>query len=195
MLTTKEIQEAICRRELNYNKFVAENVNNFLVGEADVLSLTPYGYTTEFEVKISRNDFKADAKKTKWRHYNRELEGMIDQYAMVPNYFYYVCPENLINESEIKPYQGLIYIVEGEALLIKKAKRIHSVKLNYVKTLQKLFTVTAWKHYFGAQRLSIEAKKQPEKDFTKVFTQLKRDKYCFKPCPPNQMCECLNGNN
>lgn len=157
---------------MDKNNFVAENLNNFFIRELDVCALTLYGYTTEFEVKVSRADFRADLKKkTKWWYYGEALKGEFYDHAKVPNYFYYVCPviegKAIIQESDLKDYQGLIYIVDNEPVVVKKANRIHWHKHNYIQLLQKMLTVTSWQHYFGAQKLTIlgqKAKGDPEKE-------------------------------
>lgn len=52
------------------------------------------------EVKVSRSDFLADAKKP---HRNGEKPGM-------GNYRYFMCPEGLINESDLPAKWGLIWV-------------------------------------------------------------------------------------
>jgi len=146
---TKEIQEAVCKAETKKGNHVAENFSYFYIGELDVISVTPKGFVSEFEVKISRADFKADAKKQKWYYFNNGL------FKYVPNYFTYVCPMGMIQEHEIKPYMGLIWYDEDILTIIKKPKRIHSEKRDYIKLITKMLTVNNWKAYFGAQKLTI----------------------------------------
>lgn len=63
-MSTKEIQQAICKHQvLKYHPIVCENISPNMY-EHDVLSVSKSGYTYEFEVKISRQDFLKDAKKS-----------------------------------------------------------------------------------------------------------------------------------
>lgn len=73
--------------------------------EFDIFSMTSSGYIYEFEVKISKSDFKRDfthkADKHKQYANNKNITN--------PNRFFYVCPEGLIKKEELPPYAGLIY--------------------------------------------------------------------------------------
>jgi len=156
---TKEIQQAICKAEIKKGNHVAENFNYFFPGELDVISVAKSGYVSELEVKVSRSDFNADAKKRKWHFYNWALQYPLSQSCQTPNYFTYVCPvingKAIISESELKPYMGLIYFQDGELITVRKPKLIHKHKHDIIKLLTKMLTVNNWHHYFGAQRLTI----------------------------------------
>ena len=102
--------------------------------ECDVIKITKSDLVYEYEIKTSRSDFKADFKK-EYKH-NR-LSGGIDKdkeyikwsgHPGRPNYFYYVCIKDLIKESEIPQYAGLIYIQGKDIKVIKKAPKLHSFK-------------------------------------------------------------------
>lgn len=149
MSTTKEIQQAICKAEIQKGNLVAENFNYFFTGELDVISVSKSGYVSEYEVKVSRSDFKADAKKSKWQYFDSLIT------KLIPNYFTYVCPIGLIQETDIKPYMGLIWFEDDTLVIIRKPKRIHNEKADFIKLLTKLCRVNNWKAYFGAQKLTI----------------------------------------
>lgn len=92
--------------------------------ESDYFCITASGYTIEVEVKISKSDFKADAKKAQ-KHFilkNAMKEmvtmpgqtfGNISQVYFIkprtPNKFYYCCPEGMIKPDEVPEYAGLLY--------------------------------------------------------------------------------------
>lgn len=78
--------------------------------ECDLLEITKSGYVYEYEVKISRSDFKADARK---RTYKQSKADAIK--AGRTNYFYYVVPTDLIAIDEIPDYAGLIYVQSYQA--------------------------------------------------------------------------------
>lgn len=150
MTLTKEIQQTICKAEIQKGNLVAENFNYFFTGELDVISVNKTGYASEFEVKVSRADFKADAKKRKWHFFD-----IVFTPKYIPNYFTYVCPANMIQEADLKPYMGLIYYNDGELITIRKPKLLHKEKPNPIALLSKLCRVNNWKQYFGAQKLTL----------------------------------------
>lgn len=144
-MSTKEIQKIVCKREVLENKIPCENVNYFFRHECDVLSLNKSGYINEFEIKISRSDFLADSKKKKWFYFNENDE------KLKPNYFWYVCPENLIKLEDIKEsYIGLIYVLNNDLKIIKKASIIHKYKQDYDKVLTKFCKILTHRVYLGA---------------------------------------------
>ena len=101
--------------------------------EADVLMITKAGLAYEYEVKTSRADFKKDfSKSAKHEVYSDTRPHLIRRrnYPLKPNYFYYVCEENLIKLTEIPKYAGLIYITKDKKLkVIKKAPKLHTYKV------------------------------------------------------------------
>jgi len=169
-MTTKEIQSVICKAEIQKGNHVAENFNYFFAGELDVICLHKSGYVSEFEVKVSRSDFKADAKKSKWKWY--EDVRLQKDFAHCPNYFYYVCPvingKPLIGLSDVKDYHGLIHIIDGIPVLIKKAKLIHKHKHDTIKLLNKMLRLNNWKHYYGAQLMTIKNRDIQERNILRL---------------------------
>jgi len=100
--------------------------------ECDVISISKSDYIYEYEVKISRSDFKADFKKPKHtliteKKFIKEFKS--ETLYLVPNYFYFVVPENLVSVEEVPEYAGLMYANErGGYDIIKKAPIIHKTK-------------------------------------------------------------------
>ena len=120
-------------------KYVLENLYVFK-WESDKFIETRSGLIYEFEIKISRSDFKHDFdkkdkhvilegkeehlpsyeeyKKKYSKYYGDELG---DKYYRTenykkPNYFYYAVPEGMIDVSEVPEYAGLVYVLpEGES--------------------------------------------------------------------------------
>ena len=109
--------------------------------ESDFFCTNREGYSFEFEVKISRADFKADLKKNKHQLFtkgtftqthngnSKEIEK-----KFIPNRFYYAVPEGLITKEEVPEYAGLI-TVGSHISIIKRAPFIHRRKLEFRKTL------------------------------------------------------------
>lgn len=98
--------------------------------EADLIEVNSMDFITEFEVKVSKQDFKMDLlhKEEKHNHF-RTLHDL----SMLPNYFNYVCPEGMIKEEEVPEYAGLMYVVKRNLQktiwTIKKAPVLHNDKV------------------------------------------------------------------
>ena len=136
--------EELIQQQLRYNflspnsvKYFTENLNVY-DWESDVLKITKSGYAYEFEIKISRADFKNDFKHKKKKHTLLESK---ESSSKIPNYFYYVVPEGLINDEEIPEHAGLIYVLgniigNGRVYYqfqeIKKAPKLHSNKIDEI---------------------------------------------------------------
>lgn len=110
------------------------NVDNLYIfdWESDKFIETRSGLTYEFEIKISRSDYKNDFKNKKDKHVILEgKEEFLPKYEKIldihkekwkeyyrtdsrkkPNYFYYAVPEGMIDVSEVPEYAGLVYILK-----------------------------------------------------------------------------------
>jgi hypothetical protein len=90
--------------------------------ECDLLELTKSGYLYEYEVKISKSDFKADAKKATFKStkYDELKTGNR------VNYFYYIVPKDLINVEDVPYFAGLIYASKTQVTY-------HSMEKGYYK--------------------------------------------------------------
>lgn len=178
--TLKEIKwsEELIQQQLRYNflssssvKYFTENLNVY-DWESDVLKITKSGYAYEFEIKISRPDFKNDFKHKKKKHTLLESK---ESSSKIPNYFYYVVPEGLVSEEEIPEYAGLIYVlgtiigngrVYYQFLEIKKAPKLHSNKIDEISLnlIDKFYyNYIHWKHKH--EKDIIEYKEQLEKHY------------------------------
>lgn len=110
-------------------KYVIENLYVFS-WESDKLIETRSGLLYEFEIKVSKSDFKNDFKNKKDKHCILEgAEEYVPSYKKPdypddsygqyfkterykkPNFFYYAVPENLITVDEVPQYAGLIYVL------------------------------------------------------------------------------------
>ena len=101
-------------------------IPNFYLGrwECDVFSLLQNGFTYEYEIKVSKIDFKKDFTKTNGSYKKHRL---IEE-GHRTNRFYYVCPADLISIEEVPKYVGLIYFNGKRLNLIKEAPIIHRNK-------------------------------------------------------------------
>jgi hypothetical protein len=151
-MNAKDIQKIICKAETMKRNFCCENVKYlFNVGwEYDVASLNGNGYLTDFEVKISRSDFKADAKKKKIRYYIDPL------FYRIPNYFYYVVPDGLVKREEIPNFAGLIFVVGDALKTIKRAPFLHKTIHNREIIVAKFCRVMQERLHLGKCYLTIK---------------------------------------
>jgi hypothetical protein len=124
VLTESKIQDAL-KHQLSNPRFLLHNL--YVFGwESDVLMLTQSGYWYEYEIKISRADFKNDFKHKNDKHIH-SLSNL--DHTKKPNYFSYVVPENMISIDEVPEYAGLIYVFEnGGTRTIKAAPKLHKEK-------------------------------------------------------------------
>jgi hypothetical protein len=134
--------------------------NSCVLGwEADVISVNRTGFVSEFEVKVSRSDFKAEAKK----EHRRLLTDPVQKSRLFgdvvhprPNYFYFAVPVGLVAPEEVPDYAGLLYVhkqVEGHHLYygtaseVKAPKRLHREKITDAQRLQlaRALTMRYWR--------------------------------------------------
>lgn len=79
--------------------------------EADCLAITDNSKTIEFEIKASKWDYLQDFRK-KDKH--AAMEDPRGDLQKIPNQFYFVCPEGLIDPNEVRlmGYAGLIWVYD-----------------------------------------------------------------------------------
>jgi hypothetical protein len=125
-------------------------------GIADAVSITPAGYLTEYETKISMSDFRHDAAKDKWNH-TRARE--------VVSRFFYVVPLPLVSKIQplLQPGHGLISVhwslhhwsrgdvrTEPRAREIVAAKRLKAEKVSD-KRLSEIYRNCYFRHWSWAE--------------------------------------------
>jgi len=164
-MTEYEIQDFLYRyaRQRNHLNYCP---NIYLYNwESDFLTVVKSGFVNEYEIKISKADFKNDTKKTEkhetlkyggytirgnWDYSYYEKKGMLDENkrrkCKRPNYFWYVCPENLIEDYEIPSYAGLIFIKNEICKIEKKAPRLHREKITEYQT-KKIMVSLGFKYW------------------------------------------------
>jgi hypothetical protein len=130
-MTERTIQNALWA-DLAYQKgynLAAPNYTPHKWHESDLFAVTKAGMGVEFEIKISRSDFKADTAKTD-KHRRLALG---DPFG--PSRFFYVMPEGMVTVEEIPTWAGLIYVAERGGLFggssriairtVKPAPKLH----------------------------------------------------------------------
>jgi hypothetical protein len=146
--------------------------------ESDMFSVTKAGYAHEYEIKISLSDFRADAGKTA-RHQilgtgTRELTEQEqlrrEQFKSVPrhwihnrieeikkpqprpNYFWYICPWEIIPVDQIPTHAGLMWLHDqGYIETIKDAPLLHKEKVTeaIIKKVDTSFRFKYWRQRTG----------------------------------------------
>lgn len=155
-MTSQDIQKIIFKEYYERGHCpIAGNITVPYLYEADVLSISGTGLSYEFEIKVSKADFKKDFTKTK-KHSSLRTRGLNHQNQntlYIPSYFFYVCPENLIDVSEIPEYAGLIYCTENGLKEIKNAPRLHTIKVGK-DILDKMARSLTEKMIYGCARMT-----------------------------------------
>jgi hypothetical protein len=151
MSKTSDIQKAVGKMQvLKHHNPVCENIGALSLDiEMDIMSISKSGLIYEFEVKVSKSDFKADSLKRKWGYY---LKYGFEK--LTPNYFSYVCAKSMLSLVEIPEFAGLYYYEDGELIEIRKPKRIHKEKCNKTKIIEKVSRLTSERHFLGCARLT-----------------------------------------
>lgn len=156
-------------------KYVMENL--YVFGwESDKLIETRSGLIYEFEIKISKADFKNDFKNKEDKHKvlkSPQYAQLFEEYFPIrtdkkPNYFYYAVPEGMITVDEIPEYAGLVYILSEGATsdmngkyvfnrfyIVKNAPKLHSIKYTdeELKLGEKFYyNMLSWKNKYRDER-------------------------------------------
>ena len=148
-MTEKQIAKKLFDKWLR-SDVSAHNINFFRF-ESDVLALKKSGYMTEYEIKLTLSDFRADFKK-KCRGLSRHefLEK-----GFGANRFYYVVPDELIEKIHpmIPEWCGIISLWhhnDDNKLVIhiqKSAKLLHKNTFDD-KARMKILTAMYWKAWY-----------------------------------------------
>lgn len=168
---TKDIQKAVGSHYAWKQAMVIENVN-LPTCEYDIAAITSAGQLHEVEVKISRSDFAADKKKSKWRFY---FPNPKPNYC--PNYFFYACPIGMIKPEEIPTWAGLMYFENGKVWIEKKAKQLHkeSVRPDISNKMLRLYSQ---RHFLGGACMTVLNKRINERQLLREEWKSHWDEVC-----------------
>lgn len=118
-ITKKVINLALAYRHI----LVCKNFYLYEGWECDVLSVAYNNTITEYEVKKTRADFKAD--------FNKKDKHFSTSNGYGANFFYYACPVGLIKKEELPEYAGLIYCSPKGSYISKKAPQLHNDRITF----------------------------------------------------------------
>lgn len=125
-LTAKDIVDSL-RKKFYTHKYI---INNTFIydWESDFFSISELDYAFEIEIKVTKGDYKDDFNK-KDKHLLLESK-IIDNYAKIPNKFFYAAPKNLLASSTIPEYAGFIEVdpVDYSVNIVRDAPYLHKEK-------------------------------------------------------------------
>lgn len=140
-------------RELEFNRGHRPVVPNaYLCGwfECDVASVTKAGYWWEFEIKVSRADFKIDS--SKGGKPNRVTPSCNKHEALTngkgPSRFCYVTPAGLLKPEEIPEFAGLweVHDMRRRPVEVKRPPQLHDRKLD-AAVVSGLYEKMYWRYW------------------------------------------------
>jgi len=116
-------------------------IPNYYFGmyEMDLFRLLDSGYSVEYEIKVSRSDFKADFNKS-FKSFSGKHDSVkhndLQNGKRVCNRFFFVVPNGLIKVDEVPDYCGLIYYhPSGRLEMVKNAKMLHKNKISDLRNM------------------------------------------------------------
>ncbi len=113
---------------------------HWYVNEMDLACVRNSGFLDEFEIKMSRSDFKADFTKTSierlpdsdqinWKKKPELKHDLLQDGRGLANYFYFVLKEGIATSEEVHKDYGLIWVTDMGIEVEREATRLHSRKL------------------------------------------------------------------
>lgn len=122
--------------------------------ECDLWAVSRRGYATEYEIKVSAADFRADAKKetvqnvrgTGW--ISQRKHDVVGTSEHAPSRFYYVVPKELSGLlAEVPEWAGFI-VTDGWPRIVKQAPKLHNRKVGTREI--RLAQTRMWHRYWEA---------------------------------------------
>lgn len=145
------------------HKVVVSNFCGCGHAETDLMTITNANFIYSFEIKISKGDFKNDFKNKKYKHSRLKESKIVAKTTGIPNYFYFVVPEGLIDLRSIPEYAGIIYINEKDEIEIKKkAPRLHTKKCS-TRLLRRILMTLVERSIFGSSYMHYKNKLKTKK--------------------------------
>lgn len=138
-LTERNIQDALFLRLHTSHHSICPNYTPKAWWECDVFAISKSGYISEFEIKLTKSDFKADAEKSgRTLFINSSIDRATKHEAIMagdlngPSKFTYVLPDGIINDEEVPEWAGIMRasIYHGRVVLtgVRQPKFLHKRK-------------------------------------------------------------------
>ena len=115
--------------------------------ESDFISVSTKYLAYEYEIKRDIYDYQRDFDKQRHQKLLDRYEGTNLVEYVLPNYFYYVCPPDVILPKDLPPYAGLLYVHNsGRIEHVVNAKLIHKTYIaKKQKFLSQIVRSLAWR--------------------------------------------------
>lgn len=175
-MTERQIQCALFREFRSTSKLVVPNYTPVDWWQCDLWRVTAAGYAEEYEIKLTRSDFRADASKCQKSKLIERLPGgtkrLIEvethKHAMVsqgrgPSRFYYIAPEGLLDDdSDIPSWAGFREVNQDRQWLrvrtVRRAPELHRRPVDH-ETLAHAKSVFYWR-FWGERAKNIELRRK-----------------------------------
>jgi hypothetical protein len=155
-MTEFEIQNSLWK-SLNRKNFALACPNYTPLGwwECDLFGVTAAGLGVEFEIKLTRADFMADAKKERQKPGRKygELPEIQRKHSLLsgrhqggPTRFFYACPAGLLTLEDMPEWAGLMTYESGFFSTPKEAPKLHSTKVSQ-KVMDHMRGVFYWRYW------------------------------------------------
>jgi len=131
--------------------------------ECDLIGMNSQERIAEYEIKINKADLKRELRNKRYKHETLK-KGQNRSTRRLPNFFYYVCPDNVFGLEDIPDHAGLIWInKKGTVIVKRKAPFIHrnkTTKSQYLR-MGKAMTWRLWEKIYAPEgwSSSIQVKK------------------------------------
>lgn len=161
------IQLAIFAKLVSSHHHICPNLTPPGWFECDVFAITNAGYMHEFEIKLTKQDFKKDAEKSGgWR---AKAIGLPAKYARIenrdeqgPSRFYYVLPEGIVDSADVPEWAGIHRATSGRFGVVlrkeREAKIIHKKKVEPL-IIERVSKTFYWRMWSAKKSLSLARKK------------------------------------
>lgn len=105
-----------------------------------MVSVTANDFICEYEIKISRSDFRKDLLKSRHARLTNIRKTQLEpingwwqnEQRLGANYLYYVTPADMIAVDEVPDHAGLMVVLNGYMFprILRNAPRLHSTKMS-----------------------------------------------------------------
>jgi hypothetical protein len=119
-LTERVVQNALFWMMRSSHHSICPNFTPHRWYENDIFAITKSGYWHEFEIKLTKADFKADANKRppSWRTGIGQTpatkhELIAAKHPTGPNRFYYVLPAGVVDDADVPEWAGIMRVTNG----------------------------------------------------------------------------------
>ena len=134
-ITEKQVVRSLQSFHRTGTYVMINNIHMYGCFESDFLRVTMSKYSTEFEVKLSVADFKADARKSIGNKSKYEYM----QLGLGANSFAYVVPRDILDKIEVPEWAGLFVFDIYKRIRSEPLSDYNSVKtITMVKPYKKL---------------------------------------------------------